>query len=263
MITRTDQTGYRIELQAPARRIVSIVPSQTELLAYLGLDSETVGITKFCVHPEEWFRLKKRVGGTKDIHVDIVRALDPDLILANKEENTREQVEALRTICPVWTSDVSTLEGALDMIHAIGSLTGREHAANDIAVTIDHAFRHIPRYPLLPCLYLIWRNPYMAAGGDTFIHDMLHRAGFRNLVAGQNRYPELSLDQIRALHPEYILLSSEPYPFREKHIAELQEKLPDARIILADGEMFSWYGSRLRLAPAYFEALRRQARVSG
>jgi ABC-type Fe3+-hydroxamate transport system substrate-binding protein len=263
MITLTDQTGYRIALQAPARRIVSIVPSQTELLAALGLDTETVGITKFCVHPEAWFRRKKRVGGTKDVRMDIVRALQPDLILANKEENTREQVEALRTIYPVWTSDVSSLEDALDMIRSVGILTGKDPEAHDIVGAIDAAFKTLSRISPLTCLYMIWHNPYMVAGGDTFIHDMLHRAGFQNLAAGLNRYPVLTLEQIQALHPECILLSSEPYPFREKHILELQEKLPDARIFLADGEMFSWYGSRLRQAPAYLEALRRQAGVTG
>jgi ABC-type Fe3+-hydroxamate transport system substrate-binding protein len=263
MITCTDQTGYRIELQAPARRIVSIVPSQTELLADLGLDSETVGITKFCIHPGEWFRRKKRVGGTKDVRVATVRDLQPDLILANKEENTREQVEALRAICPVWTSDISTLEDALDMIRAVGVLTDKEKEANTMAGAIDTAFNQLSPMPPLPCLYFIWRNPYMVAGGDTFIHEMLHRAGFKNLAAGLQRYPELTPDQVQTIGPEYILLSSEPYPFREKHIRELQEILPEATILLADGEMFSWYGSRLAQAPAYFEALRRQAGLTG
>jgi ABC-type Fe3+-hydroxamate transport system substrate-binding protein len=259
MIACTDQTGYPIRLPAPARRIVSLVPSQTELLSALDLDKETVGITKFCIHPDAWFRGKTRVGGTKDVHLDTVRALQPDLVLANKEENMREQVEALRGLCPVWTSDVSTIDDAMDMIRSVGLLTGREQKANGLAREIQQAFDALPRVSPIPCLYLIWRNPYMAAGGDTFIHEMLGRAGFRNLAAHLPRYPELAWEEIQAMAPGCILLSSEPYPFREKHASELQEKLPRTKILLADGEMFSWYGSRMIHAPAYFRWLRREA----
>jgi ABC-type Fe3+-hydroxamate transport system substrate-binding protein len=255
----TDQTGIRVQLPAPPRRIVSLVPSQTELLAALDLDSQTVGITKFCIHPEAWFRGKTRVGGTKDVRLDTVKALTPDLILANKEENTREQVEAMRSICPVWTSDIAQLSDALDMIRSVGQMTNRVQQAEKLATEITAAFQGLPVEAPLPCLYLIWRSPFMAAGGDTFIHDMLGRAGFDNLAAHLPRYPVLSLDDIRAISPACLLLSSEPYPFREKHIEELQEKLPGTKILLADGEMFSWYGSRLILAPAYFQGLRRAA----
>lgn len=259
MIACTDQTGYPIQLPAPARRIVSLVPSQTELLSALGLDEQTVGITKFCVHPEAWFRSKTRVGGTKDVRLDIVRSLQPDLILANKEENTRDQVEALRQVYPVWTSDISDLDDALDMIRSVGGMTGRGQQADALAGQILSAFRALPTVKPLQCLYLIWRNPFMAAGGDTFIHDMLEKAGFSNLAADRPRYPELTIEEMRALAPACILLSSEPYPFREKHIGELQDLLPKTKILLVDGEMFSWYGSRLVHAPGYFQVVRQEA----
>ena len=256
MFLYTDQTGHTIELSAQPRRIVSLVPSQTELLSDLGLEAEVVGITKFCIHPNSWFRNKNRIGGTKDVKPERVAALKPDLIIANKEENVKEQVEALRTVAPVWTSDINTLEDAFELIHHLGNITGRTAPANDILVKTKEAFEALGENPLKnkskTCLYLIWKDPYMSVGSDTFIHDMLTRCGFINLLANQKRYPTITAEQIKTLSPEIILLSSEPYPFKEKHIAALQNLLPSALITLVDGEMFSWYGSRLMQAPAYF-----------
>lgn len=256
MLLYTDQTGHTIELSAQPKRIVSLVPSQTELLADLGLEAEVVGITKFCIHPNTWFRNKTRIGGTKDVKPERVAALKPDLIIANKEENVKEQVEALRTIAPVWTSDINTLEDAYDMIIQLGEITDRATEANDILQKTKTAFAELEKKPLKlkakTCLYLIWKDPYMSVGADTFIHDMLTRCGLVNLLANQNRYPTITAEQIKTLSPEIILLSSEPYPFKEKHIAALQDLLPSTHITLVDGEMFSWYGSRLMQAHAYF-----------
>ena len=256
MFLYIDQTGHTIELSATPKRIVSLVPSQTELLADLGLEAEVVGITKFCIHPNTWFRNKNRVGGTKDVKPERVAALKPDLIIANKEENVKEQVEALRSIAPVWTSNIITLEDSFEMIHHLGNITDRTTAANDILVKTKDAFISLEKNPLnlkgKSCLYLIWKDPYMSVGADTFIHDMLCRCGLVNLLASQNRYPTITVEQIKTLSPEIILLSSEPNPFKEKHITALQDLLPSTLITLVDGEMFSWYGSRLMQAPAYF-----------
>lgn len=237
------------------RRIVSLVPSQTELLCDLGLEEETVGITKFCVHPDRWFRHKARVGGTKTIDPDKVRALAPDLILANKEENVKEQVEALSDIAPVWVSDISTLEDALLMINEIGRLTGKEEKAHIIAGNIARDFAALLPEDTRKALYLIWRKPWMTVGRDTFIHDMLRHCGLDNIYGEEERYPELTFEYREGCQPELILLSSEPYPFKEQHIAECRRWFPQASILLADGEMFSWYGSRLLQAPAYFRQL--------
>lgn len=252
----TDQLGITISLTATPRRIISLVPSQTELLAHLGLEAEVAGITKFCIHPDEWFRNKHRVGGTKTVDIDKVRALQPHLIIANKEENTREQVEALRQIAPVWTSDVNSLQDAYEMISGVGDLTGRRTQAEALVFEIKQGFDSLPvTATILPAAYLIWKDPYMTVGGDTFISDMLQYCGFRNCFASQQRYPEVSVEQLKTSPAKIILLSSEPYPFKEKHITELQEQLPGNKILLVDGEMFSWYGSRLRLAPEYFRSL--------
>lgn len=252
----TDMLGREIIVPEIPRRIVSLVPSQTELLYDLDLETEVVGITKFCVHPERWFRNKPRVGGTKDVKTERVAALKPDLILANKEENVQAQIEELSQIAPVWVSDIQTLEDALRMIREVGILVGKEEKGHALATEIEASFQHLLK-PEKPerVAYAIWRNPWMWAGGDTFIHDMLLRCGWENVLSETPRYPEVSLEEIAALQPDRILLSSEPYPFKEAHIAEIQTVLPNAQIQLVDGELFSWYGSRLLHSPAYFQSL--------
>ncbi|MCB0635008.1 MAG: ABC transporter substrate-binding protein [Lewinella sp.] len=257
--TFRDQLGRPIHLPVfPPRRIVSLVPSQTELLADLGLERETVGITKFCVHPDHWFRAKTRVGGTKKLHPERILALHPDLVIANKEENDPAQIWPLAARVPVWVSDVPDFAAALRMISGVGEVTGRSAAATRLIselVTDESGLAGADRPRVL---YLIWREPFMAAGGDTFIHDMLERAGFRNVLADQRRYPQLSPAEIAALRPDLILLSSEPFPFKAIHQAELRRLCPDARVPLVNGEYFSWYGSRLRQASAYLRSLRQK-----
>ena len=259
-----DQIGRSVNLSHwPPRRIISLVPSQTEFLADLGLVEEVVGITKFCIHPTEWFQNKKRVGGTKTIDFQKIEALRPDLIIGNKEENEQSQIEYFSQKYPVWMSDIYTLEDALVMMRKLGELTGKTEKANSIAAAVESKFKHhlpLNTYPL-KVAYLIWRKPYMAAGRDTFIDDMLQRAGFENVFAQLSRYPEISSEMLASANPEVILLSSEPYPFSEKHIAALQEICPAAQIQLVDGELFSWYGSRLLQAPDYFVALHKKAEV--
>ncbi|GIV59657.1 MAG: iron ABC transporter [Rhodothermaceae bacterium] len=257
MIDCTDARGHTLRLETPPRRIVSLVPSQTELLAELGLDAAVVGVTRFCVHPAAWKSRKTIVGGTKQVRIDRVRALQPDLVLANREENTRADVEAIETFAPVFVTDVCDLPGALAMIRTVGRLTGRAERAERLAGRIASAFAALPPFPPCRAVYLIWRNPYMTVGGDTFIHDMMARAGFVNVFAGHTRYPVVTEAEMAAAAPDVILLSSEPYPFREKHRDALRAVLPGLPLHFVDGEFFSWYGSRLRHAPAYFTRLRR------
>ncbi len=255
----TDQLQRQIDLPHPPRRIISLVPSQTELLADLGLETEVVGITKFCVHPKSWFQEKTRIGGTKSLHLDRIRKLQPDLIIANKEENDQEQVKTLMKEFPVWVSDVKNLPDALEMIRALGKICGKEKESKAILQTIEQNFKELAmtrmgRRPIRAA-YLIWQEPLMVAGGDTFIHSMMHRAGYKNVFGDQLRYPEIQSDDLAAARPEVILLSSEPYPFKEKHIHFYQNQFPQAKTKLVDGEMFSWYGSRLQLSAPYFQGL--------
>jgi ABC-type Fe3+-hydroxamate transport system substrate-binding protein len=252
----TDQLGRTILLPQIPRRIISLVPSQTELLYSLGLDEQVVGITKFCVHPDSWFRSKPRIGGTKAIDPARIDALQPDLIIANKEENDKQQVEALAARYPVWVTDVKTLSDALAMIRSIGALTGKAVEAGDLANEIDARFSILPRpQKTSPAAYLIWYKPWMAAGSDTFIHHMLGYCGFHNAFGDRTRYPQIEPADLIGIPDLAVLLSSEPYPFRQRHIDEIHKTLPNATILLVDGEVFSWYGSRLLHAPAYFRQL--------
>lgn len=250
-----DQLHRSIELPARPRRIVSLVPSQTELLAYLGLEEETVGLTKFCVHPKAWFRSKERIGGTKSVKLDVVRALQPDLIIANKEENDREQVEALAAEFPVWISDIKTLEDSYDMIKSVGEMCGKATKAEALNKELRKKFARVHGFARKSVAYFIWQKPYMAAGRDTFINHILKIGGLDNVFKDYERYPEVSIDLLKERSPELILLSSEPFPFKEKHIAEMQEFCPNADIRLADGELFSWYGPRLLHTPDYLMKL--------
>jgi ABC-type Fe3+-hydroxamate transport system substrate-binding protein len=250
----TDQMMREVRLIQPVSRIVSLVPSVTELLSDLGLDDRISGITKFCIHPAHIFKTKTRVGGTKQVKHDVIDNINPDLIIANKEENTREDIASLAVKYPVWISDIDCLDDALEMIATLGIITGTESKAKEINNKIQNAFADLQPLNKLSCVYLIWRNPFMAAGQHTFVNDLLQRCGFENIVADA-RYPELSPGQLRELQPRIVLLSSEPYPFSEKHIAEINSILPSGNVLLADGEYFSWYGSRLMHAPDYFNQL--------
>jgi ABC-type Fe3+-hydroxamate transport system substrate-binding protein len=252
----TDQTGFTIQLDSRPMRIISLVPSQTELLYELGLEEQVVGITKFCVHPEHWFRSKTRIGGTKGIHAEKIFSLQPDLVIANKEENLQAEVELLRTRVPVWTSVIDTLDTALEMIQQVGMLTGKNEKAATLIQQIKTAFARLKPacYPARVA-YLIWKKPYMTVGSDSFISDMLKKCGFSPAFDHLQRYPEISEADLQAAAPEIIFLSSEPYPFKEKDINALQQLLPASRIQLVDGELFSWYGSRLKEAPEYFQHL--------
>lgn len=248
-----DQLNRTVHLSGIPRRIISLVPSQTELLYDLGLDEEVVGITKFCVHPRSWFQTKKRVGGTKKLHVEIIRQLQPDLIIANKEENNQSDIEALEKEFPVWVSDIQTIRDALGMIAAIGEMTAKEQTASHLIQHLQKAFNN-PIPQKRRAVYAIWCNPWMFAGTDTFITEMMREAGFENIIQ-DSRYPILDEEQIKSLNPEYILLSSEPFPFAEKHKTHWKNILPDTEVILVDGEYFSWYGSRMLKAIDYFRTL--------
>lgn len=251
----TDQTQYSGSVTRSPKRIISLVPSQTELLADLGLDEQVVGITKFCIHPAHWQKSKTLIGGTKSFHFDTIDQLQPDLILGNKEENYESGIRQLREKYPVWLSDIETLDDALRMIHSIGVLTQTEKKAHSIANSIQEAFRDTDQVKSKSVLYLIWRDPWIAAGRNTFINTILELGGWKNIEPA-SRYPNLSYQDLQTLAPDYIFLSTEPFPFQTKHIDELTQLVPKSKVVLVDGEMFSWYGSRLTKTPAYLRSLK-------
>ncbi|MBX2844730.1 MAG: ABC transporter substrate-binding protein [Saprospiraceae bacterium] len=251
-----DMLGRSVRLTQTPQRIISLVPSQTELLHALGLDDRVVGITQFCVHPPAWKRKKTIVGGTKRLHFDRITALQPDLIIANKEENNQADIEQLEAICPVWVSDVSSIETATQMILEVGQLTDTSSKAIEIVEHIARARLELNQFPICSVAYLIWNDPIMTVGGDTFINAMLHAAGFENIYADRKRYPTLDLEQLAEKQPQYLLLSSEPFPFKAKHVQRFENVLKHTKVVLVDGEYFSWYGSRMQEAFSYFSVLR-------
>jgi ABC-type Fe3+-hydroxamate transport system substrate-binding protein len=249
-----DQMNRTIRLEKTPRRIVSLVPSQTELLYDLGCKDRVVGITKFCIHPDKWFREKTRVGGTKQLNFDRIAELEPDLIIANKEENTKDDIERLALDYPVYISDISNVDDALKMIQAIGQIVNESNRAQVLSNQILNDYQSWPQLDG-KVLYFIWANPFMVAGKNTFIGQVLSDLGLENAIDDPNaRYPELKELEISQLDLEYVFLSSEPFPFKEKHIKRL-EKLTQSKVLLVDGEMFSWYGSRMLKMKSYFETL--------
>lgn len=256
MILTTDQMGNELSLPFPPKRIISLVPSQTELLFDLGLENEIIGVTKFCVHPESKTKSREKIGGTKKFNLDKIHALQPDLIIGNKEENYPEGIQALQQNYPVWMSDILTLSDACSMIREIGRITNRMQAGNDMADEIILRFGSFaPLDNHLRAAYFIWREPYMVAACETFIDEMITRFGVTNIFGHLTRYPEVSLDDIVELKPELIFLSSEPYPFNVKDVEAFLKLLPSSKVIIVDGQYFSWYGSRLLIAPGYFTTL--------
>lgn len=241
------------------KRIVSIVPSLTELLYDLGLDDSIVGITKFCVHPNHFKTSKTSVGGTKNVNFEKVKILQPDIIIANKEENTLEIVSELSKICPVWVTDVVTIEDNLQMILEFGTLFNKQSEALKWYQDINTAYLDfkciVENKPTKKVAYFIWKNPYMVAGKNTFINTLLEVNNFENVITNQ-RYPEVDLENIGKLYkPDVLLLSSEPYPFKEKDIIEIEAITQNSKSLIVDGEMFSWYGSRILFAFEYFKKL--------
>ncbi|MDX5325408.1 MAG: helical backbone metal receptor [Bacteroidota bacterium] len=252
-----DQMDFEVSIPQFPKRIISLVPSQTELLYDLGMEDRVVGITRFCIHPRSWFQSKQRVGGTKDFSIERIRILEPDLIIGNKEENHKEGIGLLQKEFPVWMSDITRFPEALDMIRRIGDIVDRPHEGEKMVQSILHSMSELPVLtPNLKAAYIIWKDPWMFAGRNTFIDSMMENLFFLNVFdIGDTRYPQMDLQELKKRNPEIILLSTEPFPFKERDLEEVKKSLPDAKIILVDGEFFSWYGSRLLKASNYFSKL--------
>lgn len=254
-IKATDQLGNEIDIPFPPQRIVSLVPSQTELLFDLGLDERIVGITRFCIHPLDKVKGKEKIGGTKQFDIEKIKHLKPDLIIGNKEENYEAGIVELQQHFPVWMSDIYNLADALNMMRALGRVTDTESEAAEIINRIN--FQSVPESGKTAA-YFIWRKPYMVAANNTFINEMLRTFGVKNCFEDLERYPEIEPELLTERQPDFVFLSSEPYSFREIHLEEFKELSPTSKVVLVDGEMFSWYGSRLCLTPEYFMRLRKE-----
>ncbi len=263
----SDMLGRSLTVPIQPARIVSLCPSQTETLFDLGLGARVVGSTRYCIHPAPAVTATVRVGGTKKVDLELVRGLRPDLIIAEKEENPREMVDALSEISPVYVTDVVDQGSAFEMIRKVGSLTGTSECATRLVSQIETDWNEMPQFSRkLRTGYLIWRKPWMAAGATTYIDDLLRTVGLDNVFSSGKpsgkRYPDFSIEELIERQPELVLLSSEPYPFQARHVEELQAALPGAQILLTDGEPWSWYGSRMRLFPKLIRDLHAQIKTS-
>lgn len=240
--------------ELPYQRIISLVPSLTELLFDLGLEDQLIGRTRFCIHPENKVNEVEIIGGTKNPRLDKIVEMEPDFILANKEENRKEDIEDLESYADVMVTDILTIEDALMEISSIGMKLGVSDKARQVVQTITKLLSSKPDSTPISTAYLIWKDPWMTVGNDTYIHDVLKTYGLQNVFGAEERYPKLTLEKLSAKRPELILLSSEPYPFKEKHLTEIQTACPHSKVKLVNGEWFSWYGSRM--VPS-FEALNK------
>lgn len=251
-----DQLNNTIQFKDRPRRIISIVPSQSEFLWDIGLTEELIGITKFCIHPDRMYRSVARVGGTKDLDLEKIRQLKPDLIIGNKEENDQMQIETLQKEFNVWMSDIYSFEDAFDMMQNLGEVMNKKTETKEI---LDQLKRSLPRIKNIfnkqKVAYFIWNKPYMCAAKNTFINHVLDYVGFENILVSIERYPEIEESSLKRLNPDLCFLSSEPFPFKEEHVIELQKIVPRSKVRIVDGEMFSWYGSRLLLLEEYLKRL--------
>ena len=256
-----DALGRTHEIETPPRSIVSLVPSLTEALFAFGLGDRVSGVTRFCVEPAEGVADKPKIGGTKNVDVAQVASLFPDLVLANVEENTQPDVEALEAAgLRVFLTYACTVFEAIQELRAIAAITGSEEAArpviDDAQSALNEAHAANAKRRAIRTFCPIWRNPWMTIGPDTYIHDVLRVCGAANVFADSlDRYPVFDLAEVAARRPEIVLLPDEPYRFGQKHAPEVIEKLPGARIYCLDGKMLCWYGPRIA------ESLRQLQRI--
>ncbi len=227
------------------KKLISLVPSLTELIIDLGLKDELAGRTRFCVHPESEVSDIPIIGGTKNPRVDKIKKLKPDLIIANKEENRKEDIEILQQDFDVELTDISSVGEAITAINRLGERLNVQEKAEEIVSKIKNRLQQRPDASLMKTIYFIWKEPWMTIGGDTYISDVLFHWNLKNIFADVTRYPVIIPEELADYEPELILLSSEPYPFKEKHIPVVKEACPEARVLLVEGEWFSWYGSHM------------------
>ncbi|MCZ2256878.1 ABC transporter substrate-binding protein [Sporosarcina sp. G11-34] len=253
MKTVTDHIGRTITYNFPPKRIISLCPGITETLYALKLDSEIIGRTKYCIYPKDKVKNAQVIGGTKEINIAIIRELNPDLIIVEKEENTKDIVEILEKYYPVYVAEVQSIPDAYRMITSIGDLTNRYIEASRLVAKIQTEFLTLPKLNKKRAAYVIWNEPYMVAGKDTYIQSILDEMGFINpFTSMKSRYPIVTVEDFQDAKLDYVLLATEPYPFEEKHKEVFLKMMPNATPIIVDGEMF-WYGARMIKAAHYFK----------
>jgi len=255
-MTLIDDLGRTVTFYHPPARVVSLVPSITELLYDLGLENEIIGKTRFCIHPEIENDKTAIIGGTKNFDIQKIIDLKPEIVIANKEENTKDGIEELSKYCPVYVTDVTDIDSALNMIENMGKICDKYSKANQIVEKIEAGIEELSNEKIGSAIYLIWKQPFMTVSKNTFINSMMELAGFDNIFKDkEGNYPEITEEEIKESNANYILLSTEPYKFTEKHLPKFSTLFPNSKTIIVDGEMFSWYGSKMLKSINYFKEL--------
>lgn len=253
MKTVRDHLDREVTYEYPPKKIISLCPSITETLFSINLANEVIGRTRYCTYPEDTVKKAHIVGGTKDMKLDVIHELKPDLIIVEKEENTKEMVEILEKHYPVYVTEVQSYQEALCMVEDLGKLTDREEEALKLVEKIKESFEDFLEVTPKRVAYAVWKKPYMVVGKNTYINSMLEKLGFVNpFVNFEGRYPAITKEDFQKAELDYLFLSTEPYPFKEKHFEEFLEFLPAVQPKIIDGEMF-WYGARMLLAASYFK----------
>ena len=257
-IHAVDDRGREHDTGKPPGRIVSLVPSTTETLFRLGCGGRVVGATRFCVRPDEVGGLPK-VGGTKDPSIDRIMALEPDIVIGNVEENCEKAFREMEACgLRVYAAYPRDVDGALQDLLRMGSVLGRRKEAEVLFERIRKTRSALRKRPFRYA-YLIWRKPWMAAGRAYFISSMLSEAGGTNIFADSEKaYPEVQVEDLA--EADFVLLSSEPFPFKERHRQELVEAadIHPSRILFVDGELCSWHGARMAEAFPYLDRFARE-----
>ena len=253
-----DALGHR-HLPEPGARIVSLVPSITELLCELGLAGELVGRTGFCIHPRATVEAIPKIGGTKDVNIEKIRKLAPTHLVVNIDENEKPTVDTLAQFVPhiVVTHPVKPGDN-LALARLMGGIFGAEAAAERWCAAFEQeyaALRALPPAPPRTVLYCIWQDPWMSVSKDTYIAAMLAEIGWRVPALGEARYPRFDWSPQLVDGLDAVLLSTEPYRFTEAHADALEKQL-GIPVLLVDGEMMSWYGSRALAGLRYLRELR-------
>ena len=241
-MTLRDGLGEILKFDQPPKRVISLVPSITEWLVDVRVD--VIGRTKFCIHPKAAVQSIPLVGGTKNFRFDTIKELNPDLIIGNKEENYQEGIDLLKKDFNVWMTEIGSFQESITCFDQLSTCLEVRENWGVLRDKLNHQYRlHIDK-DKGTVVYLIWQKPYMAIGDNTFVNSMLSDFGYKNLIK-TDRYPEVTMEEVIRLNPEFLLLSSEPYPFKQKHVEELQSQLKSSTVKLVNGEYYSWYGTRL------------------
>jgi ABC-type Fe3+-hydroxamate transport system substrate-binding protein len=231
-----DLFGRTFDFATPPRRVVSLVPSLTETLFDLGAGDDVAGITGFCIFPADLDR--PRVGGTKNPRIDAIRALAPDLVYVNLEENLERHAKAIEEFAPVFVTEPKTVDDVASLITSLGAIHHRDDRARELTTALaKERVRVTPFTFAVP----IWKKPWMWCGGDTYVSNLIESIGGTNVLREQTRYPSLDLEQVLALHPDVIFLPDEPYEFKTADAAEIR----GPRVVGPfPGHLFTWHGTR-------------------